>query len=167
MNLVWRRGLVSLILASVLTLSPGLALRAMAGPDSAGPGRAQARADVIAVTATGTPGSYTFSVTVKSPDSGCKQYADWWEVLSPGGRLLYRRVLLHSHTEEQPFTRRGGPVPVQRDEPVIVRAHLNTTGYGGIAFRGSIATGFKETKAVFDFAAGIEDQEPQPPRCAF
>ena len=38
-------------------------------------------AAVTAVTATGAPGTYTFSVTVESPDTGCAQYADWWEVL--------------------------------------------------------------------------------------
>ncbi|MFQ5521493.1 MAG: hypothetical protein ACE5FK_08855 [Candidatus Methylomirabilia bacterium] len=161
MNLVSHRGLVSLALGSLLALSPALALRGAAGSDSPG------RADVVAVSASGKPGSYTFSVTVRSPDRGCEQYADWWEVLSPGGRLLYRRVLLHSHTDEQPFTRRGGPVPVQRDEPVIVRAHLNTTGYGGIAFRGSVATGFTAAEVAGDFAAGVEDEGLQPPRCAF
>lgn len=134
---------------------------------ASGTARAQARAEVVAVSTGGVAGSYTFSVTIKSPDTGCDQYADWWEVLTPDERLVYRRVLLHSHVDEQPFTRRGGPVLVQLEEPLIVRAHLNTTGYGGTAFRGSVAGGFAETTLPRDLAAGVEDQEPQPPPCAF
>ena len=65
-------------------------------------------ADVTAVSATGEAGAYTFDATVRSPDTGCNSYADWWEVVSPNGELLYRRVLLHSHVDEQPFTRSGG-----------------------------------------------------------
>lgn len=102
------------------------------------------QADVIAVQASGQPGAYQLNVTVKSPDTGCKQYTDWWEVVSTDGKLLYRRVLLHSHVDEQPFTRSGGPVPIQADTVVWVRAHMNTGGYGGMAFNGSVTTGFKQ-----------------------
>ena len=94
-------------------------------------------ADVLAVQATGQPGAYEFSVSIRSPDKGCAQYADWWEVVSKDSKLLYRRVLLHSHVDEQPFTRSGGPVPIQPDTVVWVRAHMNNSGYGGIAFMGS------------------------------
>ena len=89
-----------------------------------------AGADVIGISVSGDPGSYTFSVTVESPDTGCGQYADWWEVVSPEGRLIYRRVLLHSHVDEQPFTRSGGPVDVQPSETVIVQAHMNGADTG-------------------------------------
>ena len=85
-------------------------------------------ADVIRVSTSGSPGSYNFQVTVESPDTGPQNYADWWEVVSPQGTAIYRRVLLHDHVGEQPFTRSGGPVNVQPDETVIVRAHMNTTG---------------------------------------
>ena len=61
-------------------------------------------ADVTAVSVAGEAGAYTFEVTVRSPDTGCEGYADWWEVVSPDGELLYRRVLLHSHVDEQPFS---------------------------------------------------------------
>ena len=124
-------------------------------------------ADVVDVSTSGEPGDYRFSVTVESPDTGCDQYADWWEVLSTDGELLHRRILAHSHVNEQPFTRSGGPVAVDADETVIVRAHMNPTGYGGQAMRGSVDAGFQTAELPADFAADVEDQEPQPSGCAF
>ena len=62
-------------------------------------------ANVMEVQATGAPNAYQFEVKVSSPDTGCDQYADWWEVLSEDGQLIHRRVLLHSHVGGQPFTR--------------------------------------------------------------
>jgi len=124
-------------------------------------------ADVTGVVVNGSPGSYSFNVTVKSPDTGCKQYADWWEVLSEDGRLLYRRVLFHSHVGEQPFTRSGGPVPIQPDALVWVRAHMNTSGYGGAALKGSVKAGFKPAALDASFAAAVEKQSPLPDGCAF
>jgi len=124
-------------------------------------------ANVVAVQASGTPGAYSFNVTVKSPDTGCQQYADWWEVVSEDGKLLYRRVLFHSHVGEQPFTRSGGPVPVQTDTIVWVRAHMNTRGYGSVAAKGSVKTGFTRAEPPADFAAGLAKQPPLPDGCAF
>ena len=128
---------------------------------------AQAQADVTAVTTSGRPGSYDFHVTVRSPDTGCSQYADWWEVVSNDGRLVYRRTLLHSHPVEQPFTRPGGPVEIAADEPVIVRGHMSTGGYGGEALEGSASGGFREAQLPEAFAADLESADPQPPPCAF
>ena len=127
----------------------------------------QIKADVTKVAVGGNPGAYTFSVTVESPDTGCDQYADWWEVLSADGQLLYRRILLHSHVNEQPFARSGGPVPIAPDDVVFVRAHMNTTGYGGIAFQGTVDGGFVETELPDDLAADVEFQGPQPEDRAF
>ena len=67
-------------------------------------------AKITAVECTGGPNNYTLSVTIESPDTGCDQYADWWEVFYPDNTLIYRRILSHSHVNEQPFTRSGGPV---------------------------------------------------------
>lgn len=124
-------------------------------------------ADVIAVQASGQPGVYQFNVGIRSPDKGCAQYADWWEVVSTDGKLLYRRVLLHSHVDEQPFTRSGGPVPIQPDFVVWVRAHMNTGGYGGMAFKGSVKTGFKQAVSDAGFAVDLAKQAPLPDGCDF
>ncbi|MBQ11024.1 MAG: hypothetical protein CMJ45_05685 [Planctomyces sp.] len=124
-------------------------------------------ADVIDVSISGKPGDYRFSVTVSSPDTGCAQYADWWEVVSADGRLVYRRVLLHSHSGEQPFTRSGGPVDVQADEVVIVRGHMNGTGYGGSGLKGSVSSDFAITDIAGDFGADLAQQDPLPTGCAF
>jgi hypothetical protein len=122
---------------------------------------------VIGIQVSGAPGAYQFNVTVKSPDTGCKQYADWWEVVSEDGKLLYRRVLLHSHVDEQPFTRSGGPVPIQPDTVVWVRAHMNAGGYGGAALNGSVKAGFKPDMHEGGFAAGLAKQSPLPQGCDF
>jgi hypothetical protein len=124
-------------------------------------------AEVIAVQASGLPGAYQFSVSIRSPDKGCSQYANWWEVVSTDGKLLYRRVLFHSHVGEQPFTRSGGPVPIQPDTIVWVRAHMNTDGYGGMAFKGSVKAGFKQAMPDAGFAKGLANQAPLPEGCDF
>ena len=124
-------------------------------------------ADVLSVTASGKPGAYTFSVEIRSPDLGCQQYADWWEVIDEKGHLLYRRILLHSHVDEQPFIRSGGPVPIREGSVVWVRAHMNTDGYGGAAFKGSVRHGFTQTVLSPDFAAKLEQSPPLPEDCAF
>ncbi len=128
----------------------------------------QTHADVLAVNVAGDPGSYTFAVTLHSPDTGCDNYADWWEVLDEQGALVFRRILNHSHPDEQPFTRSGGPVPAQPDQKLIVRGHMNTTGYGGRAMSGTVAAGFQEDASIgSDFAPGVGEQDPQPTGCAF
>lgn len=124
-------------------------------------------ADVTAVRVSGSSGAYYFSVAIRSPDTGCARYADWWEVVGADERLLYRRVLLHSHSDEQPFERSGGPVPIQPDTTVWVRAHMNTTGYGGAAFEGSVKTGFAAAALPSQFAMAAAMQPPLPDGCAF
>jgi hypothetical protein len=124
-------------------------------------------ADVLSVEVTGQANSYKFSVQVSSPDTGCDQYADWWEVLSEDGQLLYRRVFLHSHVNEQPFTRSGGLVAVGDETIVIVRAHMNMGGYGGQVLKGSVLSGFEAVETESGFAADVEAQPPLPDGCAF
>jgi len=124
-------------------------------------------ADVIRVSSSGVPGDYSLSVTVSSPDIGCEFYADWWEAVSEDGELLTRRVLLHSHVEEQPFTRYVGGLKVQPGDTVIVRAHMNVGGYGGSIMRGTVADGFSAAEISPDFAADLETQRPLPANCTF
>jgi len=126
-----------------------------------------ALANVLSVTVAGRPSAYQFAVEVSSPDTGCMQYADWWEVLSEDGQLLYRRVLLHSHVDEQPFIRSGGPVPANDDTVVFIRAHMNTVGYGGSVLMGSVSTGFVNVQLEKDFATEVESLPPLPDGCAF
>ena len=124
-------------------------------------------ANVLSVQVTGNPGAYQFAVEIASPDTGCEQYADWWEVISQDGQLLYRRILLHSHVDEQPFTRSGGPVDIAVDEVVYVRAHMNTVGYGGAVLKGTVQAGFKPVEVEAGFGSGLERVPPQPEDCAF
>ncbi|MEM9865378.1 MAG: hypothetical protein AAF938_27480 [Myxococcota bacterium] len=133
--------------------------------DSAEPideGTSSPFADVTA--ASGTASS--LRVTVQSPDTGCDGYADWWEVLRSDGSLAYRRILAHSHVDEQPFTRSGGPLGVGETDRIYVRAHFSTTGYGGQALVGTLSEGFTPAERV-PTAAGVESAEPQPDGCAF
>jgi hypothetical protein len=124
-------------------------------------------AHVINVSTNGSAGSYSFNVTVSSEETGCEQYADWWEVLDESGNLLYRRVLAHCHVTEQPFTRSGGSLDIQEDSPVWIRAHMNTTGYGGNAYFGSVAEGFEETELPTTFAPWGPAESLLPNGCDF
>ena len=126
-----------------------------------------ALADVMSVQVSGTDESYQFAVEISSPDSGCDQYADWWEVLSEDGELIYRRILAHSHRDEQPFVRSGGPILITSATDVIVRAHMHPDGYGGKVMIGSVDEGFQITDIPPSFAETVETQEPLPSGCAF
>jgi len=125
----------------------------------------QAQVDNVAVS--GNENNYTFNVTISSADTGCKQYADWWEVLDTNGKLIYRRILAHSHVDEQPFTRSGGSISISVNEEVYVRAHMNNTSYGLKAMKGSVSKGFEAVDLPVDFAKELENQEPLPNGCAF
>lgn len=124
-------------------------------------------AKIVSVEVSGSENGYTFNVGIQSPDKGCSQYANWWEVLSENGDLIYRRVLGHSHVNEQPFVRSGGTVDITKDQVVIVRAHMNTSGYGTQTFKGSVANGFTSFTTEKDFAAAVEKLQPLPTGCAF
>lgn len=142
-------------------------------PDTAGgsdgdPALSGPAAHVVGVGVTGAPGEYTFSVTIESDDTGCDQYADWWEVVAwEDGSLLTRRILAHSHVDEQPFTRSGDPVAVAEDTLLVVRAHLSTTGYAGEAMVGTVEGGFVAAILPPGYAAELEGAEPQPGKCAY
>jgi len=96
---------------------------------------AAGEADVIdAKVRRGADGTYDFDVTVRSNDRGWDYFADAFEVLTTDGRVLGRRVLLHPHENEQPFTRElhGVRIP-QGIERVVIRARHKPKGYDGKA----------------------------------
>lgn len=90
-------------------------------------------ADVIDATATCDANRVcTFTVTVLHEDTGWEHYADHWRILTPGQEELGKRILLHPHESEQPFTRTLSGVTVPRSiERVTVEAHDSVHGYGG------------------------------------
>jgi len=90
-------------------------------------------ADVIAVKPTREAGDrWRFDVTLKSNDRGWEYYADAFEVLTPEGQLLGRRILLHPHETEQPFTRELTGVKIPAGvRSVVVRARHKPRGYDG------------------------------------
>lgn len=123
---------------------------------------------VTAVEVNGAEASgYTFLVTIESGDEGCDRYTNWWEVVTEDGALLYRRILAHSHVDEQPFTRSGGPVVVDANDVLIVRSHTYPTGYSARAMQGNIAEGFAPVTLAPEFATALAEAEPQPNGCAF
>lgn len=126
-----------------------------------------ATAEIVSVVVSGDENNYSFNVGIKSPDTGCNQYADWWEVISEDGKLLYRRILAHSHVDEQPFVRSGGSVAITKDQIVYIRAHMNTSGYGTKVFKGSVSQGFTGESLEKTFAAELETMQPLPDGCAF
>ncbi|MEL6940347.1 MAG: hypothetical protein AAFO84_14255, partial [Cyanobacteria bacterium J06598_1] len=77
------------------------------------------------------------------------------------------RILAHSHVDEQPFTRSGGPVNVESDQVVIVRSHMHPTGYHTQAMKGSFSTGFESTVLPADFASQLTSVQPLPAGCTF
>jgi len=130
-------------------------------------------ADVTNVSFRGSENAWYFSTTIESADIDCTQYCDWWEILTPSGELVLRRILGHSHTDENgtgnPFTREATePAPVGSDDVLIFRAHMNEAGYRGRAMRGSVKQGFENAPDIGpDFAKNVEDDEPQPSDCLF
>ncbi|MDH5632498.1 MAG: hypothetical protein OEZ10_05820 [Gammaproteobacteria bacterium] len=93
-------------------------------------------ADVVNAIATRQADGWQFRVTLKHDDAGWDHYANKWEVLSPDGKVLGTRVLLHPHVDEQPFTRglSGVQVPAGTRE-VIIRAYDSVHADGGKEFR--------------------------------
>ena len=71
----------------------------------------------------------TFNVTLEHDDAGWEHYADFWQIVSADGIELGKRVLLHPHVNEQPFTRSLSGVNIPKDiKTVWVEAHDSVHG---------------------------------------
>ncbi|OUS35812.1 hypothetical protein A9R01_06540 ['Osedax' symbiont bacterium Rs2_46_30_T18] len=57
------------------------------------------------VATTNAQGSYRFDVTLAHADKSWDHYANVWQIETLQGEVLAKRVLLHPHISEQPFTR--------------------------------------------------------------
>lgn len=90
------------------------------------------KADVIAVEGKQENANcWVFAVTVRHDDRGAEHWADWWRVRTPEGKELGRRVLLHSHEDEQPFTRDERVCIPAGISVVVFEAHDKVHGLGG------------------------------------
>ncbi|OIQ29232.1 MAG: hypothetical protein BM562_11795 [Alphaproteobacteria bacterium MedPE-SWcel] len=95
------------------------------------PANAQADAPAIEkVTADRNTDSWTFHVPLSHPDTGWDHYADGWRILDMQGRELGRRVLVHPHETEQPFTRSKGGITLPHGvTQVQVQARCTVDGW--------------------------------------
>jgi len=75
--------------------------------------------------------------------------------------------LTHSHVDEQPFARSGGPVNLAADENAIFRVHMNSLGYSEQVLTGNVQEGFTLSTLSTSFAQTLEFSEPLPDGCAF
>ena len=156
----------SILLAVVALISPGCQTEGkLASPNNTLDEDQLSHAKVQSVSVSGSEQNYTFAVEILSPDTGCDQYADWWEVITEDSLLIYRRILAHSHVNEQPFVRSGGPIKVGPDQKVIVRAHMNNLGYGTDVLTGTSGSEFKSHQLDRSFARSLATQEPLPGDC--
>ena len=107
-------------------------LFAAAGADAAAAPRGRVYADVLKVRVRkDSPGVYSFDVTISSPDTGWKKYANAFRV-KDGEKVLGTRVLVHPHVNEQPFTRSFNRVKIPPGvEKVSVEAKDSVEGWGG------------------------------------
>ena len=89
--------------------------------------------DVVKVRAKqASDGTWSFHVTLRHTDKGWDHYANRWEILTEGRKVLATRVLAHPHTHEQPFTRSLSGVKLPKGtKAVIVRGHDSVDKYGG------------------------------------
>ncbi|CAM4403465.1 hypothetical protein ZORO111903_18915 [Zobellia roscoffensis] len=122
---------------------------------------------VIKIEVSGNGNGYTFNTTIQSPDTGCDQYADWWEIIDLKGNLIYRRILAHSHVDEQPFSRSGSNILLAANTQVYIRAHINSLGYASNVQKGSVENGFMAVQLDSEFAKELEKVEPLPTGCDF
>ncbi|MFY0615508.1 MAG: hypothetical protein JXQ99_28530 [Hyphomicrobiaceae bacterium] len=91
-------------------------------------------ADVVDVKVRKTgPQTFSFDVTVRHGDTGWEHYANRWDVVTPDGKVLGKRILHHPHENEQPFTRSLSGVKIPTDiTTVTLRANDKVHALGGV-----------------------------------
>ncbi len=109
--------------------------------------------------------SYSINATIKSSDKNCDHYVNWWEAVSEDGKLLFRRVLGHPHSKEQPFTRGGHAKSIKKDTVFFVRAHMHPFGYSNKGMKGSVKTGFESIEIPNGFATNLAGEGEMPTGC--
>jgi hypothetical protein len=76
--------------------------------------------------------TWCFNTTVHHQDEGWDHYANAWIIHDKDGNQLAKRVLLHPHDTEQPFTRSLCQVNIPDfTTEVVVSAACNVHGNGG------------------------------------
>ncbi|TNF97669.1 MAG: hypothetical protein EP297_10150 [Gammaproteobacteria bacterium] len=108
---------------------------------------------------------YSLYATIKSSDKDCNHYVNWWEAISEDGELLYRRILWHPHSNEQPFQRGGSTDKINENTVFYVRAHMYPSGYSSKGMKGSVKTGFKPVEIPENFAADLSNTGKNPGSC--
>lgn len=87
--------------------------------------------EVVFVKAEIRDGSTRIAVTLRHADTGWAHFANLWVVESPQGKPLGRRVLMHPHVDEQPFTRGLSLTLPPGIKEFRVRAGCNVSGLAG------------------------------------
>jgi|GEM_PF-6166961 len=101
-------------------------------------------------------GTWTFHVSVKHPDVGFDDFADGWDLVTGGGKVIkpdprarFTKIVRRPHVDEQPFTRtvKGVVIPDGVDE-LTVRAHDSRAGFGGEEVRVDLKQRFGKNFSV-------------------
>jgi len=71
----------------------------------------------------------SISATLRHDDTGWDHYADAWRVVTEDGTEIGRRVLMHPHENEQPFTRSESGIEIpQGTLKVFIEGQDNVHG---------------------------------------
>jgi hypothetical protein len=74
--------------------------------------------------------AWTVETTLRHGDTGWEHYADAWRVVDEAGKELGKRVLLHPHEDEQPFTRSLNGMTIPSETQIVyVEAHDKVHGW--------------------------------------
>lgn len=74
--------------------------------------------------------TWSVSTTLRHGDTGWKHYADQWRVVDEKGKELGKRILMHPHENEQPFTRSQSGIKIHSNaNTVYVEAHDKVHGW--------------------------------------